>query len=152
MNIEEKLTELGITLPTVSPPAGDYVPTVKSGNLLFVSGQLPSRSGKVLIAGKVGREIELVHAQDAARLCAINALAAIKSQIGSLDQIRQIVRLEVYVNSAPGFTDQSQVANGASQLLNDLFGQAGQHARVAIGVTELPLDAAVELAMCVETK
>ena len=152
MSIEEKLTELGISLPGVTPPAGDYVPTVKSGNLLFVSGQLPSRSGKVLIAGKVGREIEQVHAQDAAKLCTINALAAIKSQIGSLDQIRQIVRLEVYVNSAPGFTDQSQVANGASQLLNDIFGQAGQHTRVAIGVTELPLNAAVELAMCVETK
>ena len=152
MSIEEKLSELGITLPSVAPSVGVYVPVVQSGNLLFVSGQLPSRGGKFLIAGKVGQEIELAHAKDAAKFCVINGLAAIQSQIGSLEKITQIVRLEVFVNSAPGFTDQAQVANGASQLLKEIFGSAGGHARIAVGVSELPLNAAVELAMTVEVR
>ncbi len=152
MSIEQKLYDLGITLPSVAPSVGAYILTVQSGKLLFVSGQLPSRDGKILIAGKVGQEISLSHAQDAARLCAINALAAIKKQLGSLEEISQIVRLEVFVNSAAGFIEQAQVANGASQLLHKVFGPAGQHARTAIGVAELPLNAAVELAMIVETK
>jgi enamine deaminase RidA (YjgF/YER057c/UK114 family) len=152
MSIEQKLYDLGITLPSVAPSVGAYILTVQSGKLLFVSGQLPSRDGKILIAGKVGQEISLSHAQDAARLCAINALAAIKKQLGSLEEISQIVRLEVFVNSAAGFIEQAQVANGASQLLHKVFGPAGQHARTAIGAAELPLNAAVELAMIVETK
>jgi len=151
-SIEQELYDRGITLRSGAPSVGAYSVPVQSGKLLFVSGQLPSRDGKILIAGKVGQEISLSHAQDAARLCAINALAAIKKQLGSLEEISQIVRLEVFVNSAAGFIEQAQVANGASQLLHKVFGPAGQHARTAIGVAELPLNAAVELAMIVETK
>ncbi|MBN1764170.1 MAG: RidA family protein [Sedimentisphaerales bacterium] len=152
MSFEAKLHELGIALPSVAPSVGAYLPTVQAGNLLFISGQLPSHSGKILISGKVGQEVELNHAQDAARLCAINALAAIKAHLGTLDAVKQIIRLEIYVNSAPGFTEQSQVANGASNLLHNVFGPAGQHARLAIGVAEIPLNGAVELAMIVEIK
>jgi enamine deaminase RidA (YjgF/YER057c/UK114 family) len=152
MTIETKLTEMGITLPSVAPSVGAYISGVRSGNLLFISGQLPSHGGKVLISGKVGQEVMLDHARDAARLCAINALAAVKDHLGSLEKVEQIVRLEVFVNSAPGFTDQPQVANGASQMLHEVFGSAGRHARLAVGVSELPLNAAVELAMIVEIK
>ena len=152
MTIEEKLHKMGIALPSVAPSIGAYIPTVQSGNLLFISGQLPSHNGKILIAGKVGQEVELEHAQDAARLCTINALAAIKAKLGSLEQVSRIVRLEVFVNSAHGFTDQAQVANGASHLLHEIFSPNGQHARIALGVAELPLNAAVELAMIVEIK
>lgn len=152
MTIDEKLKELGIDLPGVAPAAGAYVPSVRTGNLVFVSGQLPSHSGKVLITGKVGQEVELEHAHEAARLCTINALAAVRAEIGALDQINHIVRLEVFVQSAPDFSDQAQVANGASQLLQDIFGDIGRHARQAVGVPELPLNAAVELSMIVEIK
>ncbi len=152
MTIKTKLAEMGITLPSVAPSVGAYISGVRSGNLLFISGQLPSHGGKVLISGKVGQEVTLDHSRDAARLCAINALATVKDHLGSLESIEQIVRLEVFVNSAPGFTDQPQVANGASQMLHELFGAAGRHARLAVGVSELPLNAAVELAMIVEIK
>jgi len=152
MSFEEKLQELGIALSGVAPAIGAYIPAVQTGNLLFISGQLPSHSGKILIAGKVGQEVELHHAQDAARLCAINALDVLKSQLGSLDRVKRIVRLEVFVHSAPGFAEQAQVANGASKLFHEVFGPAGQHARLAVGVAELPLNAAVELALIVEVK
>ena len=152
MTIETKLAEMGITLPSVAPSVGAYISGVRSGNLLFISGQLPSHGGKILISGRVGQEVTLDHARDAARLCAINALAAVKDHLGSLEKLERIVRLEVFVNSAPGFTDQPQVANGASQMLHELFGSAGRHARLAVGVSELPLNAAVELAMIVEIK
>jgi enamine deaminase RidA (YjgF/YER057c/UK114 family) len=152
MSIETKLHDLGISLPSVAPAVGAYIPAVQSGNLLYISGQLPSHSGKILIAGKVGQEVELDHAQDAARLCAINALAAMKGHLGALEKVKQIVRLEVYVQSAPGFAEQAHVANGASQLLHKVFGPAGQHARVAVGVAELPLNAAVELALIAEVE
>ncbi len=152
MTIETKLAEMGITLPSVAPSVGAYISGVRSGNLLFISGQLPSHGGKILISGRVGQEVTLDHARDAARLCAINALAAVKDHLGSLEKVERIVRLEVFVNSAPGFTDQPQVANGASQMLHEVFGSAGRHARLAVGVSELPLNAAVELAMIVEIK
>ena len=152
MTIETKLAEMGITLPSVAPSVGAYISGVRSGNLLFISGQLPSHGGKILISGRVGQEVTLDHARDAARLCAINALAAVKDHLGSLEKLERIVRLEVFVNSAPGFTAQPQVANGASQMLHELFGSAGRHARLAVGVSELPLNAAVELAMIVEIK
>ena len=152
MTIETKLAEMGITLPSVAPSVGAYISGVRSGNLLFISGQLPSHGGKILISGRVGQEVTLDHARDAARLCAINALAAVKDHLGSLEKLERIVRLEVFVNSAPGFTDQPQVANGASQMLHEVFGSAGRHARLAVGVSELPLNAAVELAMIVEIK
>ena len=152
MSIEEKLNELGISLPPAPTPVGAYVPAIQSQKLVFVSGQIPMFNGKVQFSGKVGREVNLEQAQEAARLCAVNALAVLRSQQGSLDSIRRIVRLEVFVNSAENFTDQSQVANGASNLLGEIFGNAGQHARLAVGVSELPLGAAVELALIAEIK
>jgi len=147
MNAEEKLHQLGINLPAPPPPAGAYVPVMTEEKLLFVSGQLPISEGKVIYTGKVGADLDLTQAQQAARLCLINALAAIKGHIGSLDQVRQMVRMEVFVNSASGFIEQPQVANAASQLLEALFGARGRHARLAVGVAQLPLDAAVELAL-----
>lgn len=150
--VSARLSELGITLPKVSTPVAAYVNVVESGNLIFVSGQLPIRDGKVIFTGKAGSDVELADAQKAARLCAMNALAAIEAQLGSLEQVRRIVRVEVFVNSAAGFTGQSQVANGASLLLQQVFGDAGKHARMAVGVVELPLNAVVEVAMIVEKK
>ena len=152
MGIEEKLNELGISLPPASTPAGAYLPAVECGKLVFVSGQLPMFNGKVQFSGKVGREVNLEQAQEAARLCAVNALAALEAQVGSLDSIRRIVRLEIFVNSAESFSEQAQVANGASNLLGEIFGDAGQHARLTVGVAELPLGAAVELALIAEIK
>ena len=150
MSVEKKLTELGITLPNVAGPSGAYVPAAEAAGMVFVSGQLPSREGQVVFTGKVDGQLTLQQGQEAAKLCAFNALSAIKSQLGSLDRVGRIVRLEVFVNSSDGFTDQAQVANGASLLLHEIFGAAGQHARFAVGVAELPLDAAVELALIVE--
>jgi len=152
MTIAEKLDELGISLPAPAAAVGAYVPAARVGKLVFISGQLPYKEGRLAFGGKVGARIDLDSAQEAARLAAINALAALNAELGSLEHVRRIVRLEVFVNSAAGFTDQAKVANGASLLLTDLFGPAGRHARLAIGVAELPLDAAVELAMIVETQ
>ena len=150
--ISAKLNELGFVLPEITRPVATYVNVVESGKLIFVAGQLPIRSGRVLFAGKVGRDVEMAQAERAAQLCVINALAALKAELGSLGRIRRIVRVEVYVNSAEGFTGQSLVANGASMLLQQIFGEAGKHARIAVGVAELPLDAAVEVAIIVERK
>ncbi len=152
MSIADKLTELGITFPDVPHPAGAYVPTVQTGNLVFVSGQLPVHEGKLAYTRKVGEQghLTIEEGAKAARLCAINALAALNDALGNLDAIKRIVKVEVFVNSAAGFTAQAQVANGASELLKDLFGEAGQHTRAAVGVAELPLDAAVEVCMIVE--
>jgi enamine deaminase RidA (YjgF/YER057c/UK114 family) len=150
--VSARLSELGIVLPEVARPVAAYVNTVEAGNLVFVSGQLPIRNGKVVFTGKVGRDIKPAEAQKAARLCAVNALAALKAQLGSLEKVKRIVRLEVFVNSADGFTGQSFVANGASELLQQVFGEAGRHTRMAVGVAELPLNAAVEAAMIVEKK
>ena len=152
MSIEEKLNELGISLPPTPTPVGAYVPAVPCQKLVFISGQIPMFNGKVQFSGKVGREVDLEQAQEAARLCAVNALSALQAQVGSLDSIRRIVRLEIFVNSAKNFTDQSQVANGASNLIGEIFGDAGQHARLTVGVSELPLGAAVELALIAEIK
>ena len=152
MGIEVKLNELGISLPPASTPAGAYLPAVECGKLVFVSGQLPMFNGKVQFSGKVGREVNLEQAQEAARLCAVNALAVLKTQLGSLDSIRRIARLEVFVNSAESFTEQPQVANGASNLVGEIFGDISQHARLTIGVAELPLGAAVELSLIAEIK
>ena len=150
MDPERKLNEMGITLGEVAPAAGAYVPAVRTGNLLFVSGQLPWRDGKIACIGKVGPQDDLTQAQEAARLAAISALAVIKAELGSLGAVRRIVRVEVFVNSAAGFTDQAQVANGASLFLHEVFGPAGQHARLAVGVAELPLNASVEISFVVE--
>jgi enamine deaminase RidA (YjgF/YER057c/UK114 family) len=150
--IGAKLSELGIVLPEITRPVASYVNIVRCGKLLFVAGQLPVREGRVLFTGKVGRDIDVEQAQEAARLCVINALVALKDELGSLGHIRRIVRVDVFVNSAEGFTGQSQVANGASILLQQLFGDAGKHTRIAVGVAELPLNAAVEIAMVVVRK
>ena len=152
MSIQEKLNELGISLPPAPTPVGAYIPAVQSQKLVFVSGQLPLFNGKVQFAGKVGREMNLEQGQEAARLCAVNALAVLQSHMGSLDSIRKIVKLEIFVNSADNFTEQSQVANGASNLLGEIFNDAGRHVRSTVGVAELPLGAAVELALIAEIK
>lgn len=150
MSIEDRLNELGLTLPPVTPPAGAYVPTVRSGSLVFTSGQVPLVDGKMLFPGKLGENVTVEQGQEAARLCALNALAALKAELGSLDRIRRIVKVLGFVASAPGFTQQPQVMNGASELLGEVFGPAGKHARSAVGVAALPMDAPVEVEFVVE--
>ena len=150
--VSVRLAELGIILPEVTRPVAAYTHVVESGSLIFVSGHLPIRDGKVAFTGKLGHDVELPEAQKAARLCVINGLAAVKAQLGSLEQVSRIVRVEVFVNSSAGFTEQSQVANGASLLLQQVFGDAGRHTRMAVGVAELPLGAVVEVSMIVEKK
>ena len=148
--IEHRLADhLHLTLPAVSAPAGSYVPVVRAGVLAFVSGQLPMADGKVTCCGKVGADVSLADAACAARTAALSGLAALKAELGTLDAIARVVKLEVFVNSAPGFTDQAKVANGASDFLGELFGPDGRHARAAVGVAELPLNAAVEVALIV---
>lgn len=145
MNAEQRLSELGLTLPPAPAPVASYVPCVLAGDLLFTSGQVPVRDGRVLVTGKLGGNVSIEQGQEAARLAALNALAQVATAIGSLNNVRRIVRVGVFVNSAPGFTRQPLVANGASDLLIAIFGEAGWHARTAVGVNELPLDAAVEV-------
>ena len=150
MTPEQKLTDLGIDLPPAPEPVGAYLPAVRTGNLIVTAGQLPFVDGELTAVGKVPTDVSLVDAQAAASQAAVNALAAISGQAGSLQAVVQIVRVNVFVNSAPGFTDQAKVANGASEMLADVFGPAGRHTRCAIGAAELPLDAPVELDMIVE--
>jgi enamine deaminase RidA (YjgF/YER057c/UK114 family) len=150
MTPEERLRELKLELPTPPKPVASYVPWTRSGQLIFVSGQIPTRDGKVVYAGKVGADLSLEEGQQAARLCALNGMAVAAAGAGGLYRIRRIVRVGVFVNSAPGFTDQPKVGNGASDLLVDVFGEAGRHARAAVGVNELPLNAAVEVELIVE--
>ena len=150
MSPEKKLTELGLELPPTAAPVGAYVPAVRSGNLVFTAGQLPMAGGELTATGKVPANVPLDAARAAARQAALNALAAVAGLVGSIDCITRIVRLNVFVNSAAGFTDQAKVANGASEMLAEIFGEAGRHTRCAIGAAELPLDAAVELDMVVE--
>ena len=150
MTVEEKLTELGLALPAAAAPVGAYVPAVKTGNTVFTSGQLPSADGALVATGKVASDTSIEDAALGARQAVLNALAAIKAIVGSLDSVRQVVRLNCFVNSAPGFTDQAKVANGASELLTAIFGEAGAHTRCALGAAELPLNAAVELDLIVE--
>lgn len=141
----ERLRQLGLVLPTITPPVGAYVPAVRQRELLFLSGQVPLRDGKVAYAGKVGREQTLETAMEAARLCALNAVAIAAAAADGLDRIARVVKVVVYVASAEGFTEQHKVANGASGLLAEIFGDAGRHARAAVGVAELPLNATVEV-------
>ncbi len=150
MSPTEKLETLGITLPEVAAPVGSYVPATRVGNLILTSGQLPMKDGALTCTGKVGRDVSLTEATLGAEIAIINALAAAASVAGGLGNITRIVRLAVFVNSAPGFTDQAKVANGASDLLAKIFGDAGKHVRAAVGVAELPLNAAVELELTVE--
>ncbi|MFN8670708.1 MAG: RidA family protein [Candidatus Sericytochromatia bacterium] len=152
MNIETKLKDLGIELPSAPTPAGSYVPAVTAGNMVFVSGQLPMVNGELKYTGKVGKDLSLEEASQGAKICAINALAVLKAHLGSLDKIEQIVRLGGFVNSSDGFTMQPKVINGASDFMAEVFGEAGKHARAAVGVNELPLNAAVEVEMTVLLK
>lgn len=151
MKPSERLTELNLTLPDVAAPVGSYLPAVRSGNHILTSGQLPFRDGKVLQVGKVPDDVTVEDAADGAGIAVLNALAACAQVAGGLDAITRVVRLCVYVNSSPGFAAQPSVANGASDLLVKIFGDAGRHARSAVGAAELPLNAAVELELIVET-
>jgi enamine deaminase RidA (YjgF/YER057c/UK114 family) len=148
--VEQRLADLGLTLPEVAAPLASYVPAVRSGAHVFTAGQLPLSSGELVATGKVGGEVSAEEAQAAARQCALNALAAVKSVVGSLDAVRQVVKVTVFVASTPDFTGQPVVANGASELLGDVFGDAGRHARSAVGVPVLPIDAPVEVELVVE--
>jgi enamine deaminase RidA (YjgF/YER057c/UK114 family) len=147
---ETRLDELKLKLPPAPPPVGYYVPVLRTGNLVVTRGQLPFEGKELAYTGKVGSDLAEETAAQAARICALNAIAQIKQLIGDLDRVKQIVRIEGYVQSAPGFTAQPQVINGASKLFVDLFGEAGKHTRIAVGVSELPLNAAVELAVWAE--
>ena len=148
--IEKRLDALNITLPSPPKPAGSYVAVVITGKLAFVSGQIPIKDGKVIYAGKVSMDLSVEDAQKAARLCVINALAQLKAELGSLDRISKVVRVSGFVNSPPEFTDQPKVINGASDLLFEIFGQKGQHTRIAVGVSSLPLNSAVEIDLIAE--
>ena len=152
MSIKEKLSGLGLALPVAALPVAAYVPAVKSGNLVFVAGQLPLVGGKIVKEGKVGKEVTPEEAKDMAQICALNALAAI-SLVADIDQIEKIVRVGGFVNGAPGFVVIPAVINGASELFIKLFGDVnGKHARTAIGVAELPLNAPVEVEVTVQLK
>jgi enamine deaminase RidA (YjgF/YER057c/UK114 family) len=144
-----RLTELGLALPPVATPAGVYLPAVRSGSLVFTAGQLPLVDGVLAATGKLGAEIDPARGSELARICALNALAAVDGVVG-LDAVVQVVKVVGFVASAPGFTAQPAVVNGASQLLGEVFGAAGAHARSAVGVAELPLDAPVEVELVVE--
>lgn len=150
MNPEAKLLQLGIHLPTPPVPLAAYVGFVRTGNLITIAGQLPMRDGKLAYVGKLGASINEDDGRTAARLCCINALAQLRAAVGTLDKVRQIVRLDGYVASATGFTNQPAVLNGASEFLLEVFGEKGRHARAAVGVAELPLGAAVEIVLWAE--
>jgi len=152
MSVETILSELGIVLPPAAKPVGAYVAAVRTGNLVFTAGQLPLKDGELIAAGKVPADVSIELGKAAAHQAALNALAALKAEIGSLDAVVRIVRVNCFVNSSPGFTDQAKVANGASEVLRDIFGDAGVHTRCAIGAAELPLNAPVELDLIVEVE
>lgn len=145
--IEERLAELGIELPAAAAPLASYVPVRIAGALAYVSGQVPLDDGRPTVLGRLGAELTIEQGQAAARRCALQALAALREALGSLDRVRGIVRLDVFVASAPGFTDQPKVANGASDVLVEIVGDEGRHARAAVGVAELPLGVPVEVAV-----
>ena len=149
MSAEARLKKLGLELPEVPKPVAEYVPAKRVGDLVYVSGQGPIRDGKAVYVGRVGAEVSLEDAYKAAQLCALNCLAAVKSVVGSLDAVEEIVQVRGFVNSAPNFYDQSRVVNGASDLLVKLFGDRGRHARAALGASNLPGNIAVEIEMVV---
>ena len=148
---EERLAELGLAVPEVAKPVAAYVPAVVSGDHVFTSGQLPMKNGELMLTGKVGGEVSPEEAKGCAEQCALNAIAAVKSVVGDLDDVAQVVKVVVFVASTPDFTGQPQVANGASELLGKVFGDAGVHARSAVGVPVLPLDSPVEVEIVVRT-
>ncbi|PZE68163.1 RidA family protein [Curtobacterium sp. MCBD17_021] len=152
MSVAARLLELGVTVPAVAAPVAAYVPAVVSGAHVFTAGQLPFVDGALPVTGKVGAEVDAETATAQARQAALNALAAVESVAGSLDRVARVVKVTVFVASAPSFTGQPGVANGASQLVGDVFGEAGVHARSAVGVAVLPLDAPVEVELVVELR
>jgi enamine deaminase RidA (YjgF/YER057c/UK114 family) len=149
---EVKLKEMGITIPEAPKPLAAYVPAVKEGNLVFTSGQLPMSEGQLKYKGKLGKDISEEDAKAAAKLCAINCLSVVKSVIGSLDNIERILKVVAFVNSAEDFTAQPAIANGASEFFVEVFGDAGKHSRCAVGVSQLPLGAPVEVEIIVKVK
>lgn len=150
MSVEQKLRELDIELPPAPPAVAAYQPWVRSGNLVFTSGQLPWCDGEITYTGKLGTDLSEADGYQAARLCCINAIAQLKTALGDLEKVRQIVRIEGYVHADAGFRGHPQVLNGASDLVNEIFGERGQHTRLALGINEMPLNAAVQLAMTAE--
>lgn len=148
--VETRLAELGLEVPDVVKPVAVYVPTVRTGNLIFTSGQLPMKAGELMVTGKVGGEVSEEEAVECARQCALNAIAAIKAEIGDLDAVKRIVKVVAFIASTPDFTGQPRVANGASELFGSAFGEAGIHARSAVAAPVLPLDAPVEIEIIVE--
>jgi enamine deaminase RidA (YjgF/YER057c/UK114 family) len=149
--IDEKIKSLGINLPIPPSPAGSYIPVVRSGNLLYVSGQIPMEDGKVTFTGKVS-DTNIETAQKSARICAINILAQLKKELGDLEKICKIVRISGFVNSVPEFTQQPKVINAASDLFYEIFGECGKHSRIAVGVSSLPLNSMTEIDAIVEMK
>ncbi|HET7385615.1 MAG TPA: RidA family protein [Nocardioidaceae bacterium] len=147
---EERLAELGLQVPPVTPPVAAYVPAARSGSYVYTSGQLPMRDGELLATGKVGGEVSPERATECAQQCALNALAAIRAEIGDLSAVKRVVKVVAFVSSTPDFTGQPGVANGASELLGKVFGDAGKHARSAVATPVLPLDAPVEVELIVE--
>lgn len=150
MSYEVTLRDLGLTLPPPPEPVANYVPAVRVGELLFLSGVLPSRDGKLCMMGKLGETLSVDQGKEAARIAALNALAIVKAEIGSLDRVVRVVKVVGYVASAAGFADQPQVLNGASDLLAAVFGDAGRHVRVAVGAVELPCQAPVEIELILQ--
>ena len=149
-NIENKIKELGLQLPEPPKPLAAYIPAKQVGNLVFTAGQLPMVNGEIILKGLLGQDVEIDPAYNAAKICTLNALSAIKGVIGDLDKIKQVVRVVGYVASVPTFTQQPAVVNGASELLLKIFGENGKHARSAVGMAVLPLNAAVEIELTVE--
>ncbi len=150
--VESKLSELKLSLPEAPKPVAAYIPAKQTGNLVFTAGQLPMVNGELISKGLLGQDVEIDEANKAARICTLNALAAIKGVIGDLDRIKQIVRVVGYVASVPTFTQQPAVVNGASELLLEIFGENGKHARSAVGMAVLPLNASVEIELTVEVE
>jgi enamine deaminase RidA (YjgF/YER057c/UK114 family) len=150
--IENRLKNLAVTLPVAAAPAGSYVPYAQSGKLVFTAGQLPIKDGKLAATGLLGRDLETAAGQEAAKLCAINVLAQAKAAVGDLGRISRLVKITVFVASAPNFTEQHLVANGASDFLVEVLGEAGRHARSAVGVAVLPLNASVEIEAILEVE
>ena len=149
-SFEAQVTALGLVLPAPPKPVATYIPVVQTGNLLFLSGMIPLRDGTLTVAGKLGKDISVEQGYEAAKICVLNALAVIRQHLGTLDRVKQIVKLVGYVASAEGFVQQPAVINGASDLLVKIFGDAGRHARVAVGAAALPLNAPVEIELIVQ--
>ncbi len=150
--VEQRLRELGISLPPAPAAVGSYVPVLRFGPFVVTSGQLPFRDGKLIATGRVGNEVDMETAQEAARCCVLNAVAQLRAAVGELDRIKQIFRLDGYVHAAPGFHDHPVVLNAASELLTAIFGERGKHTRVALGVHDMPLNAPVQIALWAEVE